>query len=33
MLIYLPGAGVIGDITTSDERGGLVGMFGGSEST
>lgn len=27
----LPGAGVIGDITTAKERGGLIGIFGGSQ--
>lgn len=26
------GAGVIGDITTARERGGLIGIFGGSKS-
>lgn len=26
-----PGAGVIGDITTSAERGSLIGIFGGGE--
>ena len=26
-----PGAGVIGDITTSEERGSLVEIFGGGE--
>jgi MFS family permease len=25
------GAGVIGDITTAKERGGLIGVFGGSK--
>jgi hypothetical protein len=25
------GAGVIGDITTARERGGLIGIFGGSK--
>jgi MFS family permease len=28
-----PGAGVIGDITTARERGGLIGIFGGSKLT
>lgn len=27
-----PGAGVIADLTTPDERGGLIGIFGGSEA-
>jgi len=31
LLTYnIPGAGVIGDITTAKERGGLIGIFGGS---
>jgi len=27
--MWTTGAGVIGDITTSKERGGLIGVFGG----
>jgi hypothetical protein len=30
MLTIFLGAGVIGDITTAKERGGLIGVFGGS---
>jgi hypothetical protein len=29
----MSGAGVIGDITTARERGGLIGIFGGSKLT
>jgi hypothetical protein len=32
-LQQISGAGVIGDITTARERGGLIGIFGGSKLT